>query len=171
MKKISLIALFILFSVIGKSFGQKLEENKTDDFTKKIVKSTSWETLYTTMTANAYFRISVNGDNEFFDLKYQEGKIFSIDKDEELMFKLDNGEIVKVLNLEYKITCEGCGSKGFIGRGAEGIQVSYPLDKETIEKLKGHKVVKVRINITTGFYENEVKDKNAAKITASLNLL
>ncbi|MDF2432257.1 MAG: hypothetical protein JWP44_1888, partial [Mucilaginibacter sp.] len=99
MKRNTFIILSILIGVGLKSFGQKLEKSKTDDPAKR----TSWETFYTTMSANAYFRISSVGDTETFDLKYQDGTVFSIMKDDEIIFKLDNGELIKLPNLENKI--------------------------------------------------------------------
>lgn len=171
MKKTALIILILLTGIISKSFGQKLEENKKDDFTGNMIKRTSWENLFTTMTANAFFRISLDGDNESFDFKYQDGSVFSIDKDQELLLKLDNGDVVTLKNYQYTTTCKGCGARGFTGSSAEGIQVLYLLSKDQITQLKAHKIVKVRINTVEGFFDHDVKDKNAVKIQDCLNLL
>jgi hypothetical protein len=171
MKKAYLIAFIILFCTIGKSFGQKLEENKTDEFTNKPVKRTSWETFVSSSTANTHFRFSHVGDIETFDFKIMMNKVFSIDKDQTIIFKLDNGEVVTIENVDYVITCEGCGAVGLAGSEAEGIQTSYLLTSDQIAKLKAHKVLKVRITTTDGYFDEDVKDKNAAKIIAALNLL
>jgi hypothetical protein len=173
MKKTTLIILILLTGIITKSFGQKLEESHTDDFTGKTVKRTSWETLSSSMStmSNAHFRISLVGDFETFDMKLMMNKVFSIDKDAQLMLKLDDGEVVTLQNLEYQITCKGCGATGFAGSEAEGIEVRYPLSKEQIIILKAHKVVKVRTTTNDGYFDNDIKDKNASKIQACLNLL
>jgi hypothetical protein len=170
MKKTALIVMILLAGVISKSFGQKLEENKTDDFTGKSVKRSSWETLFTTMTANAYFRISLVADDKTFDLKYQDGSIFSIREDQELMLKLDDGNIITLKNSQTEITCKGCGAKGLNGSGAQGIQVLYPMTKDQANELKAHKILKIRINTVEGSIDNDVKDKNAVKVQACLNL-
>jgi len=167
MKKNLLITTMIVTSIAGKSFGQKLEENKTDDH----IKRTSWETLYSAAPVNTHFRFSKINDTETFDLKMMRGDVFSIEKDMEVIFTLDNGDLVKLKNLEYAITCKGCGAVGFNGSGAEGIQTAYPVSKDDLEKLKAHKAVKVRIYAYDGYIDNDIKDQNAAKIMAALNLL
>ncbi len=171
MKKTTLIILTILTGLTLQSFGQKLQENKTDEFTKTSVKRTSWESLSSTSSANAHFRISLVGDLETFDLKLMIDKVFAIDKDKEVMFKLDNGEILTVQNIEFEVTCNGCGAVGLQGSEAEGLQVSYLLSKDQIEKLKAHKIVKVRIDTNDGYIDADIKDKNADKFQKSLMLL
>jgi hypothetical protein len=172
MKKTTLIIiLLLLIGITSKSFAQKIEESKKDDFTGKSIKRTSWENLFTTMTANAYFRISIVGDDESFDLKYQDGSPFAIEADQELLLKLDDGEVLTLKNAQSTATCKGCGAKGLSGSGAEGIQVLYPMTKEQAGLLKAHKVVKVRITTLDKTFDGDVKDKNAEKIQACLNLL
>lgn len=169
--KQTLLFLIILFCISAKSFGQKLEENKIDDFTKDSIKRTSWESLYSTISGNAHYRFSLVNDNETFDFKLMLDRIFFIDKDMQIMFKLQNGDIVTLNNLEYTFTCKGCGATGFIGSEAQGIEVSYPISKHQVEKLKAGKIVKVRVYTSDGYLDENVKEKNAAKIIASLNLL
>ncbi|MHB8205793.1 hypothetical protein [Mucilaginibacter sp.] len=171
MKKQTLLLLVILCCMSAKSFGQKLEENKVDDFTKSAIKRTSWESLYSTMNGNAHFRFSLVNNSETFDFRLMRDKVFSIDKDMQIMFKLDNGDIVTLNNLEFTVTCNGCGATGFVGSQAEGIDVRYPISKEQVEKLKAGKIVKVRVYTGDGYIDQDIKDKIAEKVTASLNLL
>jgi hypothetical protein len=81
------------------------------------------------------------------------------------------GDVIKLQNLQDAKTCEGCGAVGFKGSQAPGIEVFYVLDKGQVEKLKAHNIVKVRIYTSEGYLENDIKDKVAQKIIASLNLL
>jgi len=171
MKTKAFIILAIFATISIKSFGQKLEENKKDDFTNAVVKRTSWETLTASLSETAYFRISQINGAESFDLKLMLYKIFYIGKDAELLLKLANGEVVSLKNLEYTITCKGCGAAGFAGSAAEGIQVTYPMSSEQVEKLKANKIVKIRINTSMGDVEDDIKDKRAEKIIKSLGLI
>src|SRR5690606_30477557 len=98
-------------------------------------------------------------------------KTFSIGKGQEIMFKLDNGEVVKLPNLEYAITCKGCGARGFGGSEGQGIEVFYMLNEEEFEKLKNNTVVKVRIYTNDGYVEEDVKEKNSKKIPIMLKLV
>ncbi|MDR3695076.1 hypothetical protein [Mucilaginibacter sp.] len=171
MKKAFLIALIILTGVATKSIAQKLQENKTDDFTKKSVKRTSWEAFTSTGGPNAHFRISLVGDDETFDFKLMMDKVFSIDQGRTIILKLDNGDLITIENSAYAITCNGCGAVGLKGSEAEGIETSYALNKEQIEKLKAHKVLSARISTNDGYFDADIKDKNAVKLIACLNLL
>jgi hypothetical protein len=152
--------------------GQSLEVDEVDEFTKNRVKKTTYETLHTSMKFSAFCRISNINGSEFFELKMMIGaKVFSINKDQELMLKLDNEEIITIKNLEYAITCTGCGAKGFGGSTGQGIKTSYFLSKEQHEKLKTNKVVKLRIYTSDGYVEGEVKEKNYLFLKNALSLV
>lgn len=167
------LAFFMLFSLCTfKTFGQTLKEDKVDEFTNQKIKRTSWETLNQTMAFAAYFRISRINDQDYFDLKLMIGvSVFSIEKDQEIMLKLSNGEIVKLPNCKYAITCKGCGANGLAGSSSEGIQVSYLLNKENFEKIKNSPVAKIRIYTNDGYVEEECKEKYASKILKAINLI
>lgn len=171
MKKYVLTLCILLTVASLRSFAQKLEENKKDEFSNKSIKRTSWETLYKTLTTESHFSFSKVDTSAFIHVKLMIGNVFSIDKDQELMLKLDNGDIVKLLNTKFEVTCEGCGAVGFIGSGAQGLDVAYWIAKDQLDKLKAHKVVKVRIYTNEGYIEQDIKDKNANKITACVNLI
>lgn len=171
MKKLTLILFTFLMVLTFKSFGQKLEVNKTDDFTKKSVKQTSWETLFQTFKGMAYFRISVTDTTATFDLKFQNDKMNTGMKGDQLMFAMDNGQVVTLTNLEDAFSCRGCGARGINGSGTLGIQMTFALSKDQIQKLKTGKITKMRIGFTTGAFDEDVKAKNAGKVPAALNLL
>lgn len=167
MKKVLLI--IVLFIGVN-SFAQKLEVNKTDEFTGDILKKTSWENLATSGFFT-YFNVSnVNGDY-FLNLKVMiEGKVFSIEKDGELMLKLTNGEIITLKNTEHTITCIGCGAKGVVGSADEGISVSYTLSKEDAEILNNATIESLRIYTSIGFRDSKLKEKNSNKIQKAIQL-
>jgi len=163
-----LLASFLSFHVLS----QKIEENKVDEFTGNSVKRTSWETLNMSMSFTAYFRVSKINDNYYLGIKMMMGgDVFAINEGDEIMFKLSNDEIVKLQNLEYTITCTGCGAKGFAGSAGEGIEVSYPMTKEQVQKLTSNNVVKMRVYTNKGYVENETKEKHAKKLISALKLI
>ena len=86
------------------------------------------------------------------------------------MFKLNNGEIIKLMNLEYKITCKGCGAIGSGATAAEGIDVSYLIDKASFDKFKLNNIQKVRIYTSKGYFEKDIKDKFAKTFNDSFLL-
>ena len=172
MKNKLLIQIIIISIISFNAFGQEIEENRVDDFTGNSIKRTSWETLNMTMKFAAYFRISNIDDLYFFDLKMMiGGKVFSIDKEQELMLKLSNNEIITLPNLKHTITCNGCGARGLSGSNAQGIKVSYLITEEQIYKLKDSDVTKIRIYTTNGYVENDLKSKHNKKIKKAMSLI
>lgn len=164
------IVFTLLFSI--NALGQKIVEDKVDDFTGDSILKTSWETINMSNKFTAYCRISKINKDFFFDLKLMiGGTVFSIDEKQNLMFKLDNDEIITLSNLKYSITCNGCGAKGIIGSQIQGIMVSYPINKEKIIKLKKYNTLKIRIYTNDGYVENELKSKHSKRIKKTMSLL
>jgi hypothetical protein len=169
-KRIRLITVILIFITL-KSFGQKLEENHADDFTHDIIKRTSWESLCSSFTANAHFRISSINGSKTFDLRLMLDMHFFIDGGSTIMFKLGNGNVVTLKNLDYAKTCKGCGAVGLKGSGAPGIEVSYQLGGDEINQLEADKIVKVRIYTSNGYVDEDIKNKNSDKIEKALSLV
>ena len=151
--------------------GQSIAEDKIDEFTKTSIKRTSWESLTSSIIYTSYFRFSKINDDFFLDIKLIDGNVFSIDEGQKIMFKLSNDKILALQNLEHQITCTGCGAKGFVGSTGQGIQVSYPLNKENFDMLKEYDVLKIRIYTSEGFREGDLKTKNLKKFKKGLSLI
>ena len=155
------------------SFSQTLKENKIDEFTKDTIKRTSWKSLRENMFETYYFRISKINNSYYFGLKIMlNNTVFSIDKENELAFKLENDSIITLNNLQYKITSYGDGAISPAGSASLGIHVEYAgLNKILIDTLKKHKVVKIRIYFIDKYKEVDINDKHAQFIINALNLI
>lgn len=172
MKKLFMLTVLIFFGIVIQANGQKLAENKVDDFTNNSVKRTSWETINMDMKFTAYFRLSKINDAMYFDLKMMiGGGVFAIGEDQELMFKLKDGQIVKLKNLEHTITCRGCGANGLSGSNAHGLKVSYLITAEQAGLLTDSVVEKIRIYTTDGYVEDDLNSKTNSKIQRALALI
>lgn len=164
----------ILF--LNNFYSQKLTENKIDEFTKQSIQKTSWETLFSTTKGTSYFRISKIDNILFVQLKFRlnegfETKSFSIEKNQELMFKTKEGEIITLKNLKSTVTCVGCGAISFNASQALGIEVSYQMSEEQFNILKNSFLEKIRIYTDIDYKEFEIKKKNALLFTNSLKLI
>jgi hypothetical protein len=161
MKK--MLFLFLLsIPVFSVCFGQKLKENKVDEFTGRIIKSTSLEYIVNEqpMFGNPFiFGIQIERIDSLIVLKaeLQLRGVFSIRKDQDLMFKLEEGKMVTLKNNEYVIS-ERYGDRqiahinyviGYINEGSE-----------TLELMKNYKVAKLRIYTSDGYIDKEIKEKN-----------
>ncbi|MDJ1493333.1 hypothetical protein QNI19_10360 [Cytophagaceae bacterium DM2B3-1] len=170
-KKTFILLAIMTLGIISQVHSQILEENKVDDSTHTKIQRTSWETLNMTLRFNSYFRISRINEQTYLDLKMMIGSAFSIKEQDEIIFKLSNGEFIKLLNLKDAKTCIGCGARGFNGSIAPGIEVSYILEKEQLEKLKNNTAVKITVYTNRGYVEEKVKEKNGKKISMALKLI
>jgi len=168
MKTLFLIALFFPTFCLA----QKLEVNKIDEFTKASVKRTSWETINYSNRLMAYTQISKIDDIYYLNLKIMSpDKVFSIDKEDELMIKTITDSVITLYNLKYEISCTGCGSMGLLGSGLQGIEVSYKIPVEIVSYLLTNKIKKLRIYATNGYFEDDIKDKHAEIFIKLLKLV
>ncbi|MES2239695.1 MAG: hypothetical protein V4497_05480 [Bacteroidota bacterium] len=174
MKKI--ISLLLLFVSVY-SFSQSLDEDKIDEFKKVHIKKTSWETLHSFSKGFvANYRIEKIDSSTAIHLKIMAGngmkpKVFSIPQNSEIIFKLDNEEMVSLFSMSNEITCTGCGAIGINGSAAQGISTRYILDISSINKLLNNKVVKIRIYSNDGYFEDDIKEKRANELIKSIELV
>lgn len=170
MKKI-ITLLLICFSLIAR--GQELVRNEVDEFTKHIVKETSWMPLLPMTMQNVHFRVRKVDSTYFFDIKWMGGGIgvTSIREGDELMFKLENDEIISNKCLKFVVSCVGCGATGFAGSGAKGIAPTYVVTEDNVKKLLKNYVYKIRLYTSDGYIEKELKDKFSENIYQAFKLL
>ncbi len=170
MKKLFFITIFLCFTSI--SFAQELKVNEIDDFTNERVKITSWKTITMNMQFTAYFKIAKINDNIFFHLKLIFGsRVFSIKEDQELMFKLENGDVISLFNPKFIISCRGCGSIDINGSGMQGVHIAFPMPYQKSVMLEDNVIEKFRIYTSKGYIENWLKPKNDKKIKKALALV
>lgn len=145
---------------------QKLAENKIDEFTKQVIKRTSYEVAVQKSNFSFFVRISKVDSLESVDIKMISGdqKIYSISSGMEIMLMLENGEIIALKGLRSVVSCKGCGARGSSGRSTFGIENSYGLDVQSRNKLLFAKVKKLRIYTADGFVESELNDKYSTVI-------
>lgn len=152
---------------------QELKENKIDEFTKTLVKRTSYEIVVQNTTMNFFIRVSKLDSLKFLDVKMIAGmgKIVAIERDSKLMFMLENGEIITLNNSQTAVSCKGCGARGFSGSAAYGIATSYSITNENYTKLKLSIIKKIRVYTLDGFVESDVNDKRSVVIQKLLPLV
>lgn len=159
MKKLLILLIFVPCSLIA----QKIEVNKVDDFTKNRIIRTSWSTLYNGGMSNPLWisiRVSKINGTHWLNVKLMNGNhVQSMQKDARLMLMLANDSIVTLYNSEYEISCYGCGATGFVGSSAQGIEADFVIDEDELSALQTNPIKKVRIYLTDGYSEGQLKDK------------
>jgi len=169
MKKIAI--LLVLFSI--QSFSQKLIQNEVDEFTGKKLKRTDWLTLDVGFMEMEVRYSLVKVDSTYaINIKIIEPhKYHSIDKDDELMFKLESGEIIQMHSDSSVRSCIGCGATGFIGSKALGLTAYFPFTDEQLNAMKQSPVSKMRLYLNRGYKEIIINEKKSNKFTESLKLI
>lgn len=154
------------------AYSQKLIQNGKDEFTGKEIKVSDWENLSSSMASKQMrFRIiQVDGELELSIKHMDAGGYHSISAGNELMFKLENNEIISLKCKEDAVSCIGCGATGLIGSNGPGLQAGFELTRENYEKLLKLNIIKARLYLNDGYCEIEVGKKYASNFIKSINM-
>ncbi len=140
--------------------GQKIAENRIDDFTKHHVIRTDWEALSREGGFYTHIRVSSIDHIIFFDLKWlHDNEIGAINEGARIMFKMTNDSIVTLHTLEGVVSCRGCGAVGFAGSTGYGYQLSCSMGGQELSMLSKLPVKKMRIYLPDGYVEYDIKEK------------
>ena len=128
----------MLFMLPVFMFSQKLEINKIDPGSGLLVKHTTWEKFTQGGDFNSYFRVSQVDSSYFFDIRIilATHAGFEIKSGQPLILTLANEETVTLNCFKTAVSCQACGAVTLAGSNVPGVEVSYTLSKEQIEKLR-----------------------------------
>lgn len=169
MKKLLLILWLSL--IVTDSKAQKLIRDEVDEFTNESVKSTSFDVLCANMKFMAQVAITEINGKKLLEVKLSTGQyIPSISEGEELMLKLQNGEVVTLISNQFVQACKGCAAKGLMGSGADGIHAFYRIEEPQELKLKQHAITKIRIYTYKGYMEGNIKEGKSELLKNQLAL-
>jgi hypothetical protein len=166
--------LFILSFLPLIATGQKLVENKIDDFTHQRVVATSWNPFVKNFGPNLKMQTRLWTDDEttFLGVKLMRpGPDMEIKEGAELKFKTEGDSIITLRNSKDQYSCNGCGAMGMLGTDAPGLDLSFYIRRDQLQFLATHRVLKVRIDLADGYWEHDVKDKLAARLQKQISLL
>lgn len=162
------IILAGLSIIVFNGSSQTLTKNEVDEFTGHKIKITSYEVLSQTFKVSAFVSIrNIDDTVNILQLKLMLGamaEVHSIDKGASLYLKLTDGQVIQLKNMEYAISCTGCGARGFSGSGAQGTQTFYELTSEQSEKLAQTPIDKIRITTNSGYVDQEIRGARASVI-------
>lgn len=168
MKIIYLVAVLPMISR-----AQKVEENKTDDFTHAKIIRTTWEPIVKKLGGSiiAHVRFSKIDDQEYLNLRVMGGGVTSINEGDKLMLKTDKDSIIALSNLKYQISCSGCGAVGFSGSALQGLDLNFALSPDQRDYLLMHKLIKIRLYMASGYWEEDIKEKHSTTFIDALKLI
>lgn len=154
-----LTALFLSLIAITSS-AQKVEV-KTDDFTGEKVITTDYLKIYQGgATAKNQTRVRLRHENgeDYIEYRIFTDAIASCRKGLKILIKTDDG-IIETVNTELAVAEPGAWSAKPINSnlGIYIICTCSPAD------LQGKTIQKIRFNLTDGYLDLDIKDKDAAK--------
>lgn len=154
---------FLLFlailSICGSAYSQKIVKNEKDAFTGSHVIETSYVTISDGFTCSIR---SVNG-TRILMVSFNGGdEIYTMEKDAQFMFKLQNDSIITLANLEDAVGEYWSSPIGNISHFL--LKTKYELSEEQINELQANKITNVRFYTTAGYIERKVSEKNAKKL-------
>lgn len=162
------LALFIFFLFISLNlFSQKITKNTTDEFTGSSIVQTSDVDI-----ANDFW-CSLKKINSvcILNLYFNGGKnIYTSNKDDELLIKFTNGEIISLKNREL-VTAELIQNT-INGRYYSHFTISptYIIDTEQLNKLKNNPIQTIRLSLSEKYADGAVNERNAKKLMKLFNL-
>jgi hypothetical protein len=169
------VLFLLLFSIPMSSicFGQKLKENKVDEFTGRVIKRTSLEYIVNEQPifGNPFIlgvQVERIDDLVVLKVELQLSSVFSIRKDQNLMLKLEEDKMVTLKNNEYVIS-DRYGDRQIA-------HINYVIgyineDSETLNLIKNYKAAKLRIYTSDGYIDKEIKEKNQDIIKKCVELV
>lgn len=166
MKKNIVIVILGLFPLL--CFSQKIRKHEIDKFTKSEVIETSSETLYKSYyfgVINHKFDFCIRKVNDTFcmpaDILMDD--MVKYTEDDGVSFLLDNDEVVRLVTNYSGIGAEKFGSGYWF-------HTSFDMTAADVEKLKGHKVLSVRITYLGGYCDKDLKGGKQVLIQKMLKL-
>jgi len=131
------------------------ERDEIDDMTgDKVVETTSELILNkfggTSISVSATMVVSNSDTIRFLTFTFTAWSIFSMDEDNKILIKLENGEIIELKNAEYLIAETG----SFETWEAD---IDAFLTYENFIKLSKNPIVKIRFYFNDGYVEEEIR--------------
>jgi len=159
MKNIFLAALCML-SFNAFSQNCKYEKNEIDKFTKKKVVITKSEKVFYTLNTSGFYTVKQDGENYYIEFDYlvqtsfsgtsNAEKNISIKQNDQLMFLLENDEIVTLVSANTVQTQMKPNMTSQLVNW-ELNDVSYPISLEQLKTLQSAKTKTLRIYRTIGY--------------------
>lgn len=155
--------LFLLL-ISTASFGQKIEEDKIDDFEgRREITTTVVNLKGSFLGYSAYGRAMIKGSDTLMSitLYFKTPSVTSIRPETKIQFKLTNDSLMTVNHLgSYKIY-----SSNDLG------YVFFRIDDEISQTLKTYGVTKYRIHTSDSYIDVDVKESNQWKFKEIIVLL
>lgn len=163
MKNLITIALVLISFNL---FSQKIIKDEVDKFTGAHIIETSWE-KFTAKKIFSFIKVRQVDMSYYLDLKILPfSGVFAVRAGEVVYLSFNNGDVLKLSNLEHTISERGAGSINIMGSNTQGLELSFLLTGREIKKLSTESLKGMRVYTTDGYIETVFKQKHLNKIKA-----
>ena len=162
MKKI--ILLFMMLAGLTMSAQKcKYAKNEVDKFTNKTIVETKEDAFVISGMGLGFsvgYSLYKSDNNKYLKLRLTDsGSLFAIREGNEIMFKLENGNVINLKFIESQIADSSYNSG--LKATFHKIITLVPITNEEIDQFKNNKLTDIRIYTTDGYVDKEVKEKRA----------
>ncbi len=169
MKNLILTLAIVFSGMLGQA--QKLVKNEIDEFTGKNELITSTKYIATSVTKGTLSIGAAKINNQvYLIVGFEQTNVFAIDKGDNILLKLDNGDVIKLYVPEYQISQRG-GAPSSALSSNQGITNYIQIDLDTYNKLMNNMVEKIRVNTTEGYIDLKAKPNRVGVIPKALSLV
>jgi len=159
MKKI-IIAWILVFTSFGYSQNCKYEKNEIDEFTKNKILETKFEWL----TPNQGYAFKKINKSKNLKIKLNYNSVFSIRKNDKIMFLTENNEPITLLFEETVIS-------NILNLNNFYIITLINISDKIVDRFKNESINKIRIYYSDGYLDYDVKEKRAKKFKEILKCI
>ena len=163
-----LILSLAILNICEYAYSQKIVKNEKDAFTGNHVIETSYTAISDGFTCSIR---SVNGTNILLVSFNGGDEIYTMEKNAQFMFLLQNDSIITLANLEDAVSEYRSLNIGSTHISHFLLKTKYDLSENQIRELQTHKISNVRFYTTDGYIERKVSEKNAKKLLKLFNLI
>jgi len=96
---------------------------------------------------------------------------FAVPRGAALELMLENDNILILHNTEYKMSCQGCGARGWVNGGAEGMMLSFQINEQDLRALLRYYIVGIGIHTGDGYLEKQVTQDRSDLFLDELRLV
>lgn len=158
-----LIHVLLFCCISFNLFSQISISKEVDEFTKKEKIISDWATLNDPVWKSgpiAYLRLVQEDSVDLLVMKTTtQNRVLSIDENDVLYLKTEDGLILQFNNLEYTISEKGGGSVKFRGSESLGLTAIFYVNLKQLEQLSLNQVEKIRLTTSKGNIEFEPEKK------------
>lgn len=169
----SILLFMLLAGLTINAQNCKYAKNEVDKFTNKTILETKQDALGISGMGLGFtsgYSFYKSDDDKYIKFHFTTtGSLFAIREGDNVMMKLENGEVLSLKFSESVIADSSYNS--MLKTTIHSLKTLVKLTDDDIETFKNNKIVDIRIYTTDGYIDDDVKEKRAVKFQQLLKCI